>query len=83
MSNLDLNKGFSEWQVNIKMIYSVALSIIVLIVVCVWIHSLILIKSRELNLYFSVLSLLISHVVHVSLFAPHSAELNEKQYLHR
>ena len=51
------------------MIYSVTLSIIVLIVICVWIHSLVLIKSRELNLHFSVLALLISHVIHVSLFA--------------
>ena len=37
--------------------------------ICVWIHSLVLIKSRELNLHFSVLALLISHVIHVSLFA--------------
>ena len=51
------------------MIYSITLSIIILVVICVWLHSLILIKSRELNLYFSVLSLLISHVIHVSLFA--------------
>ncbi len=51
------------------MIYSVPLSIIVLIVICVWIHSIVLIKSRELNFHFSVLALLISHVIHVSLFA--------------
>ena len=51
------------------MIYSITLSIIILVVICVWLHSLILIKSRELNLHFSVLALLISHVIHVSLFA--------------
>ena len=51
------------------MIYSVTLSIMALIVICVWIHSLVLIKSTELNLHFSLLALLISHVIHVSLFA--------------
>ena len=51
------------------MIYLVTLSIIISIVICVWIHSLVLIKSRELNLQFLVLALLISHVIHVSLFS--------------
>ena len=51
------------------MIYSITLSIIVLVLICVWFHSFVLIRIKNQNLYFSVLLLLFSHILHVSLFA--------------